>query len=386
SKWNAAMKEELHSIEKNHTWKLVELPPQKKAISVKWMFKLKKDPDGKIVKHKARLVARGFLQQEGIDYTEVYAPVARIETIRLVIAIVSSYNWSLYHMDVKSAFLNGPLEEEVYVLEPPGFEIESEKNKGSDMKMITRHNSRANYKTHNVASIEKFKGRLKNEFEMSDLGKLNYFLELEFHYVSDGIVLHQRKYIADVLKRFHMENCNEVETPMEANLKLSKSEDEQAVDATLFKQVVGSLRFICNTRPDSFDISFDCSKKDPEILEGRSTGYWFRFRNSPISWSSKKQNIVALFSCEADYVKPMRLNVDNKSAISLAKNPIAHGRSKHIETKYHFLRDQVNKEKLTVVHRRTNVQVEDILTKSLRADRFKELRNMLGIVKAERLN
>ncbi|PNX56200.1 copia-type polyprotein, partial [Trifolium pratense] len=103
---------------------------------------------------------------------------------------------------------------------------------------------------HNVDNIEKFKGRLKSEFEMSDLGKLNYFLGLEFHYAPNGIVLHQRKYIADVLKRFYMENCNEVETLMEANLKLSKSEDEQAVDATLFKQVVGSLRFICNTRPD----------------------------------------------------------------------------------------------------------------------------------------
>ncbi|CAJ2634371.1 unnamed protein product [Trifolium pratense] len=312
---------------------------------------------------------------------------------------------------------------------------------------------------HNVASIEKFKGRLKNEFEMSDLGKLNYFLGLEFHYASDGIVLHQRKYIAYVLKRFHMENCNEAETPMEANLKLSKSEDEQAVDATLFKQVVGSLRFICNTRSDinyvvrsvsrfvskpktsyliaakrilrylkgtqDYGLAFPTSNNETQIeVEGFSdsnwcgdkddrrntSGYWFRFRNSPISWSSKKHNIVALSSCEAEYVaaaqaacqavwpeslleelkisyvKPMRLNADNKFVISLAKNPIAHGWSKHIKTKYHFLRDQVSKEKLTVVHCRTNVQVADSLTKPMRSDRFKELRNMLGIVKADRLN
>ncbi|PNY14437.1 putative copia-type protein, partial [Trifolium pratense] len=288
-----AMKEELHSIEKNHTWKLVKLPPHKKAISVKWVFKVKKNPDGNIVKHKARLVARGFLQQEGIDYTEVYAPVARMETIRLVIAIA------------------------VHTI------------------------------GHNVANIEKFKGGLKNEFEMSDLGKLNYFL------------------------------------------------DEQAVDATLFKQVVGSLRFICNIRPDinyavgsvsrfmskpktshliaakrilrylkgtqDYGLAFPTSNNETQIeLEGfsdsgwcgdkddrRSTSrYWFRFRNSPISWSSKKHNIVALSSCEAEYVvaaqaacqvvwleslfdelkinyaKAMRLNVDNKSAMSLAKIPL----------------------------------------------------------------
>jgi hypothetical protein len=128
-KWNQAMKDELHSIEKNHTWKLVELPPHKKAISVKWVFKLKKNPDGSIVKHKARLVARGFLEQQGIDFTEVYAPVARMETIRLVVAIANSYGWTLSHMDVKSAFLNGPLEEEVFVLQPPGFEIDHAKDK-----------------------------------------------------------------------------------------------------------------------------------------------------------------------------------------------------------------------------------------------------------------
>jgi hypothetical protein len=219
-----------------------------------------------------------------------------METIRLVVAIASSFNWPLFHMDVKSAFLNGPLEEEVYVLQPPGFEVELNRDKvyklqkalyglkqaprawnrridqflsnegfvkcsvefgvymkGTDISnaiLICLYVDDLLITGSNTDSIEKFKGRLKVEFEMSDLGKLNYFLGLEFHYASDGVVLHQRKYIADVLKRFHMENCNEAETPMEANLKLSMSEDEQAVDATLFKQVVGSLRFICNTRPD----------------------------------------------------------------------------------------------------------------------------------------
>ncbi|KAK2352556.1 putative mitochondrial protein [Trifolium repens] len=501
-KWHNAMQEEINSIEKNRTWKLVELPDHKKAISVKWIFKLKTNLDGSIAKHKARLVARGFLQQQGIDYTEVYAPVARMETIRLVVAITSSFNWPLFHMDVKSAFLNGPLEEEVYVLQPPGFEVESDRDKvyklekalyglkqaprawnkridqflsnegfvkcsvefgvymkGTDISnaiLICLYVDDFLITGSNTDSIEKFKGRLKVEFEMSDLGKLNYFLGLEFHYASDGVVLHQRKYIADVLKRFHMENCNEAETPMEANLKLSMSEDEQAVDATLFKQVVGSLRFICNTRPDinyavgsvsrfmskpktshliaakrilrylkgtkDYGLAFPTSNNNSQIeLEGfsdsdwcgdkddrRSTlGYWFRFRNSPISWSSKKQSIVALSSCEAEYVaaaqaacqavwleslleelkinyvKPMRLNVDNKSAISLAKNPIAHGRSKHIETKFHFIRDQVSKEKLTMEYCKTDVQIADILTKPLKSDRFKELRKMVGITKVK---
>lgn len=127
--WCDAMKEELHSIEKNGTWELVDPPSTKTPIDVKWVFKLKLKPGGSIAKHKARLVARGFLQMTGIDYSEVYAPVARMETIRLVIAIASSKGWPLFQMNVKSAFLNGPLQEEVYVLQPPGFQIQGEEEK-----------------------------------------------------------------------------------------------------------------------------------------------------------------------------------------------------------------------------------------------------------------
>src|ERR1051325_1727537 len=109
------MKEELKSIEKNSTWELVNLQERKKAIGVKWVYKMKANPKGEIVKHKARLVAKGFLQREGIDYDEVFAPIARLETIRLVVGITNSKNWRMYQMDVKFTFLNGPLEEEVYV-------------------------------------------------------------------------------------------------------------------------------------------------------------------------------------------------------------------------------------------------------------------------------
>jgi hypothetical protein len=120
-KWKQAMIEELSAIEKNQTWEMVVLPAGKKAIAVKWVFKLKLNPDGSVAKYKARLVARGFLQREGLDYSEVYSPVARIETVRLVVALANARNWPMYHLDVKSAFLNGPLEEVVYVTQPPGF-------------------------------------------------------------------------------------------------------------------------------------------------------------------------------------------------------------------------------------------------------------------------
>ncbi|CAH9074898.1 unnamed protein product [Cuscuta europaea] len=118
-KWMKAMKEELASIQKNDTWELVELPKGRKHIDVKGVFKLKKKPDGSVAKYKARLVVKGFLQKKGLDYGEVFSPVARKETIRTVLGIASLKEWNLHQMDVKSAFLNGFLKEEVYVSQPP---------------------------------------------------------------------------------------------------------------------------------------------------------------------------------------------------------------------------------------------------------------------------
>jgi hypothetical protein len=132
--WKEAMNEELRSIEKNKTWDLCDLPSDKKAIDVKWVYKAKQNPEGKIIKYKARLVAKGFLQKQGLDYDEVFSPVARHETIRLVIALACSRRRLLFHLDVKSAFLNGPLEEDVYVKQPPGFEL-----KGKEDKVLKLH-------------------------------------------------------------------------------------------------------------------------------------------------------------------------------------------------------------------------------------------------------
>ncbi|KAG2380530.1 Retrovirus-related Pol polyprotein from transposon TNT 1-94 Protease [Vigna angularis] len=219
------MIEEMRAIEKSQTWVLIELPLNKTPIDVKWVFKLKLNPDGTISKRKARLVVRGFLQKQGLDYMEVFAPVARIETIILVMALANGRRWPLFQLDVKSAFLNGPLEEEVYVTQPPGFEVKGCEdkvyrlrkvlyglkqaprawNKVIDSFMIkhkflkcpvehgvyVRFQGDANLLLmciyvddllitgSNISEIEKFKGLLMVEFEMTDLGKLRYFLKLD---------------------------------------------------------------------------------------------------------------------------------------------------------------------------------------------------------------
>jgi hypothetical protein len=304
----------------------------------------------------------------------------------------------------------------------------------------------------NASKIEKFKSVMMNEFEMTDLGKISYFLGIEFLNTSKGLMLHQRKYAGEILKRFNMTDCTYAITLMETNLKLEKNVDEDAVDPTLFKQIVGSLRYLCNSRPDicfavglisrfmedprqshmkaairvlkyvagtqDFGIFFPKTAKDAKLeivcysdadwcgdkMDRRSTtGYFFKFLKAPVAWCSKKQPVVALSSCEAEYIagayaacqavwidsvlrelqldvkKPITLQIDNQSAINLAKNPVLHGRSKHIEARFHFLREQVNKKLIEVVHCATGSQIADAMTKSLKIDRFLNLRNALGV-------
>jgi hypothetical protein len=127
--WRDAMAEEIKSIEDNNTWCLVTLPPGHRSIGLKWVYKVKKGPEGEIVKHKARLIAKGYVQWLGHDFDEVFAPVARIESVRLLLAIAAEEGWSVHHMDVKSVFLNGELQEEVYVTQPPGFVVRGQEGK-----------------------------------------------------------------------------------------------------------------------------------------------------------------------------------------------------------------------------------------------------------------
>lgn len=120
--WRKAMLEELLSIEENCTWTLTELPSGRRAIGLKWVFKVKKDEKGAVVRHKARHIVKGYTQRRGVDYDEVFAPVARMEALRLLLTLAAREGWEVHHMDVKSAFLNEDLEEEVFVHQPPGLE------------------------------------------------------------------------------------------------------------------------------------------------------------------------------------------------------------------------------------------------------------------------
>lgn len=268
--WKLAMDDEIYIINKNETWELVKRPADKKVISVKWIYKVKTDECGQINKLKARLVARGFTQTYGEDYGETFAPVSIYDTIRTLIALAAQNKWKLHQMDVKSAFLNGEITEEVYVEQPSGFEIEGAENMVYKLKKALYGLKQAHGAWYSKIDsyfmsqgckrsdcdaamyiqesegeimvislyvddliitgskeemIKQFKENLSKTFEMTDLGRLKYFLGFEITYTEKGVFLSQRKYAEQLLEKFGMENCKSVGTPLLPN---EKRQDEGA--------------------------------------------------------------------------------------------------------------------------------------------------------------
>ena len=391
--WTDACKEEISSIEKNNTWVLVELPKGFKPIGLKWVFKIKRNSDGSFNKYKARLVAKGYIQRHGVDYDEVFARVARIETIRLVIEIAAAKGWEIHHLYVKMAFLHGVLKEEVYVTQPEGFEIKGEADKVYKLRKALyglRQAPRAwNVKLNEILrglgfkrcakepslykredksgllivcvyvddllvtgtalnAIVEFKRDMSTKFEMSDLGKLTYYLGIEVHQLEKGIVLMQDRYAQKILEEAGMHACNLSHIPMDINVSLSKAPREVGTNETEYRRSIGCLCYLLHTRPDlSFSvgvlsrymqepkechgaalkqvlrylrctsslglmfprstklelIGYSDSSHNVDIDDGRSTaGHVFYFDESPITWCSQKQEIVALSSCEAEFM------------------------------------------------------------------------------------
>ncbi|RDY14617.1 Copia protein, partial [Mucuna pruriens] len=335
-KWLKAMKDEINSIEKNQTWELVDPPSNKKLIPLKWVYKVKVNPRGEVVKNKARLVAKGFLQKAGIDYGDYQA--------------------------------------------------------GS-----------------NEVELASFKKQMMNEFEMSELGLLSYFLGIEFEMTQYGMVIHQIKYANDLLKRLNMQQSNPVGTPAEVGLSLKKETDKEQVDPTHCRRIVGCLRYLCNTRPDlnfsvglvnrfmqepkqshllaakrilryvqrtvDFGILFpkEEAAAEPELVgysdsdwcgdkqDRKSTaGYIFFYGGALISWSSTKEPIVTLSSCEAEYIAASEIACQAVWLDALLENYKRKIRR----------REQVSNEKLQIEHCRIEIQFADIFTKALKRERF----------------
>nr|GEW39136.1 retrovirus-related Pol polyprotein from transposon TNT 1-94 [Tanacetum cinerariifolium] len=223
---------------------LVDLPRGKRAIRTKWVYKIKKDERGIVVKNKARLVAQGHTQEEGIDYDEIFAPVARIKAIRLFLAYASYMNFIVYQMNVKSAFLYGIIEEEVYVCQPSGFEDLQFPDKVYKVE-------EALYGLHQAP---------RAWFQMSSIGELTFFLGLQVKQKKDGIFISQDKYVADILKKFDFSTVKTASTPMETNKALLKDKEADDVDVYLYRSMIGSLMYLIASRPDIMFAVYACAR------------------------------------------------------------------------------------------------------------------------------
>ena len=492
--WVSAMQEELNQFDRQKVWKLVPRPKDKSVIGTRWVFRNKLDEDGIVTRNKARLVAKGYSQEEGIDYDETYAPVARLEAIRMFLAFAAHSNFKVYQMDVKSAFLNGELEEEVYVEQPPGFEdqehldyvyflfkalyglkqaprtwydtlsqflIENGFTRGiidktlfskmhkDDLILVQVYVDDIIFGSTNDNLCKRFAKLMQGKYEMSMMGELSFFLGLQVQQKSDGIFVCQSKYIRDLLKKYHLEDATPAKTPMPTAVKLDQDKSGKKVDITGYRGMIGSLLYLTASRPDIMFATCLCARfqADPKeshliavkrifrYLKGTpNLGIWYPkdtgfdligYTDSDfagckidrkstsgscqflgrrlVSWYSKKQHSVSTSTAEAEYIaagsccaqilwmrnqlqdyglvlNKIPILCDNTSAIAIANNPVQHTRTKHIDIRYHFLREHVMNGNVELHFVPTDQQIADIFTKPLDESTFSRLVGELGML------
>ncbi|KAL0313167.1 UNVERIFIED_CONTAM: Retrovirus-related Pol polyprotein from transposon TNT 1-94 [Sesamum radiatum] len=293
--WKEAINSEIESIMQNHTWELMDLPPGSTPLGCKWILKRKYKADGSIDKYKARLVAKGFKQKEGLDFFDTYSPVTRITSIRVLIAIAALYDLEIHQMDVKTAFLNGELDEEIYMEQPEGFVVPGQEKKVCrlvkslyglkqapkqwhekfDRTMLSNgfkinecdkcvyvkssHNSFIIVCLYvddmlimgsNRDVILTTKRMLTKHFDMKDMGLADVILGIKISKTSDGLALSQSHYIENILKKFKAYDSPPAKTPVDLNLHLAKNKGESEGQIE-YSRIIGSLMYIMNcTRPD----------------------------------------------------------------------------------------------------------------------------------------
>lgn len=491
--WQKAIDDELNSLKENETWSLVDLPADKKPIQCKWVFKIKKDSDGKVTKYKARLVAKGFTQVCGVDYTETYSPVVRSSTLRMLFSLAVEYGWFIDQWDVTTAFLYGRIKEDIYMLQPKGAVTKGQETKVCKLQRslyglkqaanawfkeldnellnlgflqskiepcLYQKQLKNNKKLIVVIYVDDLfifgncdqekqylKTRLLEKFKVKDLGAARHVLGMRLRRDKGVIYLDQQQFISDIMTNFDMTDAKPVSTPMEVGMKLERSTDSHC--NLPYQSLIGCLNYLaCNTRPDIAhavsvlsqfnscydELHFKCAKRVLRYLKGTSnlcltfrksgdtdlrgyvdadwggaldrksfTGLIFKLGQNLVSWESRKQATVSLSSTEAEYVglsqaskealylrsllgslttvesKAAVVFNDNQSAHKIAANKMMHNRTKHIDIKYHFIRECVLTNKVEIKYMSTDKMIADILTKNVHAPKLRQFLSDLSL-------
>ena len=508
-KWMKAMVEEIDSLLRNGTWVLVERPDGRRVVSCKWIFKKKLEgADSENVRFKARLVARGFTQEHGVDYDEVFSPVVKHTSIRILLAIVARRDWELEQLDVKTAFLHGDLKETLYMAQPKGFVKAGDEGKVCLLKKSIYGLKQASRQWHRkfddhviksgflrsaydecvyiksvggavVAylllyvddmllagacpkEIQKVKLDLKKAFEMKDLGPAKRILGMTIirNRKKKEIWLTQTDYVLRLLKRFQMSNVKEVSVPMSQQYKLSADQkpkckaEEEEMKHIPYANIIGSIMYaMIGTRPDiaqAISVTsrymsnhgkehWSALKWLMRYLKGASdvgilfkgdaefkgdaltgwcdsdfagnidtrrsqSGFLFSLYGSIISWKSSLQGVVALSTTEAEFMamtsavkegkwlkgiledfgikqEGVSIGCDNNSALSLAKHQVYHERSKHIDVRLHFIREEIEKGSVRVFKVDTAENPADMLTKPVPKEKLDVCMKLVNLCK-----
>ncbi|GJY84035.1 retrovirus-related pol polyprotein from transposon TNT 1-94 [Tanacetum coccineum] len=418
------------------------------VITLKWIYKVKLDELGGILKNKARLVARGYRQEDGIYFEESFAPVTRLEAIRIFLAFAAYMNMVVYQMDVKTAFLNGNLREEVYVSQPDGFVdpdnpnhvyklkkalyglkqaprtwydmlssflISQDFSKGSvdptlficredkELLLVQIYVDDIIFVASTPELYDLFAKIMCSKFKMSMMGKISFFFGLQISQNHRGIFINQSKYSLESLKKYSFDSCDPVDTPMVEKSKLDEDKEGKAVDPSHYRGMIGTLLYLTASRPNlQFAIcmcaryqarptekNLHAVKRIFQYLKGtvnrglwypkdslialtafayadhdgcqdtrRSTSGSMQFLGDRlVSWSSKRKKSDAISSTEAEYI----------------------AMSKHIDIRFHFIKEHVENEVIEIYFVNTEYQLADIFTKALARERIEFLINKLGM-------
>jgi hypothetical protein len=345
------MDEELDQIEKNDTWELVPRPKNKNVIGTKWVFRNKLNGDGQVTRNKDILVCKGYAHIEGIDFEETFSPVARMEAICLLLAYACSKNVKVYQMDVKSSFLNGELEEEVYIEQLEGFQLSENidyvcklKKALYGLKQAPRpwysrldkylqqegfrkgsadNNLYIKVSEGNILLIEvyvddiifgsgddrlsqKFAKDIHNEFEMSLLGELSFFLGLHIRQSNQGIFIYQTTYIREIIKRFGMEDCTPVITPMQTSCNLSKDDDLKSTYHRKYRSKIGNLLYVTTSIPDVMQevgqvTQFQATPKESHVLAVKRIFRYLKGIEEFGLWYPKGKDLSLIAYTDADW-------------------------------------------------------------------------------------
>jgi hypothetical protein len=504
SKWLDAEVQENEKLKKQHTFDLVPRSEAKSApIPVQWVYDTKRDGDGNIIEFKARLVARGDKQQRFIDFVETHSSVLKSTTKNILLAVAARKGWYIRQGDFKSAFLNAPLDEEIYVEQPPGYEDSSGDFVCRLNKALygLRQASRAWYKTiseyllsleftrsecdhalfyrhkggnhlflglhvddnltigNNLDECIELERKLNEKFPLKIMGDMEHYLgtTVKRDWKAGTISLGQVNYIDGLVALCNLEDAHPVLTPLPLGVKLSNEycpeleEEMENMRKVPYREVIGGLMYIANgTRPDisyatnvlaqaasnpsqvhwqaakhlvrylkgtrNYRLTYgtssgmfaysDASHASEELRWKSMSGYTFMINGGAVSWSAKKQPIVALSTAESEYIamthaakdiiwihsflsevfrplsSPITLLGDNQSAIAMAKNDTFHPRTKHIAIRYHFIRHCVANNQLQVSWINSQSNCADIFTKALDKTKTSVLAQGLGLLKA----